>query len=132
MKRLIVLFTLILTTLNYAKAQNTSIAALDNMPNTLTSPTNDSTSILKAYCGTYMMKDNPYVEDIKLMVKDGQLMSLTPEGEEVILLPTEEPDTFFIAMLNAKVVFRRENDSIIGLKAVVQGKEIVGFKNRYK
>jgi Domain of unknown function (DUF3471) len=90
--------------------------------------TNVSTS-LKDYCGTYKMAENPYVSEVKIAVKDGKLMSKTPEDEEVVFEHSED-DSFFIPTINATVTFIREKDIINGVKVAAQGKEMLGSKEK--
>jgi hypothetical protein len=85
-------------------------------------------SSLQAYCGTYLLEGNPYIDEISLSLKNGQLISITPENEEVVLEPTDAEDTFFIAMIKAKVVFTRENGVVVGIRAKVNGMVMEGVK----
>ena len=82
---------------------------------------------LEAYCGVYKMKENPYIEAVKLTVKDGKLTSKTPEDED-ITLQALETDVFYISEFKAKVIFTREKGIVKTVKVVAQGKEIVGEK----
>jgi hypothetical protein len=90
--------------------------------------TNVSTS-LKDYCGTYKMAENPYISEVKVEVKDGKLMSKTPEDEEVVFEHSED-DSFFIPAINATVTFTREKGVINGVKVAAQGKEMLGAKEK--
>jgi hypothetical protein len=90
--------------------------------------TNISTS-LKDYCGVYKMAENPYVSEVKVEVKEGKLMSKTPDDEEVIFEHSED-DSFFIPTINATVTFIREKGVINGVKVAAQGKEMVGAKEK--
>ena len=90
--------------------------------------TSVSTS-LKDYCGTYKMAENPYVSEVKIEVKDGKLMSKTPEDEEVVFEQSED-DLFFIPTINATVTFIREKGVINGVKVAAQGKEMLGAKEK--
>jgi hypothetical protein len=90
--------------------------------------TNVSTS-LKDYCGVYKMAENPYVSEVKVEVKDGKLMSKTPEDEEIVFEHSED-DSFFIPTINAIVTFIREKGVINGVKVAAQGKEMVGAKEK--
>ncbi len=73
------------------------------------------------------MAENPYIEEIKIELKDGKLMSRTPEDEEIVFVHTEN-DAFFIPPFNAKAIFTRENGLVKGVKVMVQGKEMRGEK----
>jgi Domain of unknown function (DUF3471) len=90
--------------------------------------TNVSTS-LKDYCGVYKMAQNPYVSEVKVEVKDGKLMSKTPEDEEIVFEYAED-DSFFIPTINATVTFIREKGVINGVKVAAQGKEMLGSKEK--
>jgi hypothetical protein len=90
--------------------------------------TNVSTS-LKDYCGVYKMAENPYISEVKVEVKDGKLMSKTPEDEEVVFEHSED-DSFFIPTINATVTFIREKGVINGVKVAAQGKEMLGAKEK--
>jgi Domain of unknown function (DUF3471) len=83
---------------------------------------------LNDYCGVYKMAENPYVSEVKIDLKDGKLVSSTPNDEEVIFEYVEE-DTFFISPINATAVFTREKGIVKSIKVAVQGKEVVGEKN---
>jgi hypothetical protein len=83
---------------------------------------------LDVYCGVYKMTENPYIQEVKLIEKDGQLMSKTPENEEILLDPTDDDDVFFISIFKAKIVFHREKNAIKSVKVFVQGKEMTGEK----
>jgi hypothetical protein len=86
----------------------------------------DSTHF-KGYCGVYKMAENPYIEEVKIELKDGKLISRTPEEEEIVFEHTEN-DEFFIPPFSARAIFTRENGLIKGVKVVVQGKEMIGEK----
>jgi Domain of unknown function (DUF3471) len=87
---------------------------------------NDSTHF-KEYCGVYKMAENPYIEEVKIELKNGKLISRTPEDEEIVFEHTEN-DEFFIPPFSARAIFTRENGLVKGVKVVVQGKEMTGEK----
>lgn len=121
MKKLLFLTVVSLFSINFLVAQNTAVAVI-------IAPlmVNDSTSF-KEYCGVYKMAENPYVSEVTIELKDGKLVSKTPDDEEVVLEFTEN-DTFFIAPLDATAVFQRENGVVKSVKVTVRGKEMMGEK----
>lgn len=86
----------------------------------------DSTNIHE-YSGKYTMKENPYIDEVILKVKNDKLVSTTPEGEEVVFQYLEN-DEFYISDFNAKVKFIRENGIVTSVKVHIQGKELIGEK----
>jgi hypothetical protein len=113
---------LCLFSFTFLKGQQTAVT-------TLVAPliANDSTSF-KDYCGVYKMVKNPYIDEVKIELKNGKLISSTPEDEEIVFEHTEN-DEFFIPPFSAKAIFTRENGVVKGVKVVVQGKEMVGEKH---
>ena len=121
MKKLMVCTLFYLFAVSILKAQQTVVTtAVTSLV------VNDSTSF-KDYCGIYKMAENPYIEEVTIELKDGKLISKTPENEEIVFEHTEN-DEFFIAPFNATAIFTRENGVVKGVKVKVQGKEMVGEK----
>lgn len=121
MKKLIICTLFYLFSVGILKAQQTVVTtAVTSLV------VNDSTSF-KDYCGIYKMAENPYIEEVTIELKDGKLISKTPENEEIVFEHTRN-DEFFIAPFSAKAIFIRENGIVKGVKVIVQGKEMVGEK----
>lgn len=126
MKKLMLSIVFCLLVFPFLKAQDASLIVSESAAvQALILP--QDTSALHEYCGIYTMKSNPYIDEVKIIVKDGKLMSKTPENEEVVFEHTEN-DEFFIAPFSAKAIFTRINGIVKGVKVVVQGKEMVGEK----
>jgi hypothetical protein len=109
----------------FLKAQGANVLAYNPVEISV-SMTKDSTQF-QEYCGTYTMKNNPYIDEITIHLKQGKLISITPEGEEVVLENTGN-DEFFVAFFNARIIFTRINSIVKGVKALVKGQEMVGLK----
>ena len=121
MKKLMVCILFYLFTIGILKAQQTVVTtAVTSLV------VNDSTSF-KEYCGLYKMAENPYIEEVTIELKDGKLISKTPENEEIVFEHTSN-DEFFIPPFSAKAIFTRENGIVKGVKVMVQGKELAGEK----
>ncbi len=121
MKKLMVFAFFSLSAMGTLKAQQTAVISVVSGLNL-----NDSTRF-KDYCGVYKMAENPYIEEVKIELKDGKLISRTPEDEEIVFEYTEN-DEFFIAPFNATAIFTRENGVVKGVKVKVKGTEMVGEK----
>ncbi len=85
------------------------------------------TSALSSYVGKYKMSENEYVKEVIVFLKEGKLMSYSPDKQEIELISKEE-DTFLIEEFSAKVIFSREKGMVKGVKIQVQGMEMVGEK----
>jgi hypothetical protein len=123
MNKLHLTILLCLSSVIVLKAQQTVVTTT-----TIVTPiiANDSTSF-QDYCGIYKMAENPYIEEVKIELKDGKLISKTPEDEEVVFEHTEN-DEFFIPPFSARAIFIRENGIVKKVKVVLQGKELAGEK----
>lgn len=126
MKKLILIPTIGLSATYILKAQGVNIKRYE--PVEISSKSLNDTLAFNEYCGTYSMQENPYIDEVTLRLKNGKLVSLTPEGEEVILENTAK-DEFFVPEFSLKVVFIRDSDKIKGLKVKVQGQEILGERH---
>jgi Domain of unknown function (DUF3471) len=126
MKQVFLSLVLCLSAFSFVKAQGTNLAIVEQPITAATAAVNTKDS-LQDYCGIYKMQNNPYIDKVEITSKNGQLVSKSPEDEEVIFEHTEN-DEFFIPTLNATVIFTRENDVVKSVKVTVQGKELVGDK----
>jgi Domain of unknown function (DUF3471) len=115
MKKLTIVLLFCLASISFMKAQG------------IEKPLTNVSTSLKDYCGVYKMAKNPYVSEVKIDIKDGKLVSKTPDDEEIVFEYTED-DTFFISSINATAVFTREKGIVNGVKVAVQGKEMTGEK----
>jgi hypothetical protein len=86
-----------------------------------------ATPSFEGYCGVYKMQDNPYIDKVQITLKGGQLMSKSPEDEEIVFEYTESNE-FFIPAFNARAIFTQINGVIKSVKVLVQGKELTGEK----
>jgi hypothetical protein len=125
MKKVTLSIAFCLSILTFSKAQDASLALAEKSLQLATE--SQEVKGLDAYCGVYKMKENPYIDEVKLTLKDGQLTSKTPEDEDITLQPLDT-DVFYIADFKAKVIFTREKGIVKTVKVVAQGKEIVGEK----
>ena len=125
MKQVFLSIALCFTAFSFLKAQGTSLAAVETPLTVTVSPTPKDS--LQDYCGIYKMQENPYVDKVEITSKNGQLVSKSPEDEEVVFEHTEN-DEFFIPTLNATVIFTREKDAVKSVKVVIQGKALMGEK----
>lgn len=123
MNKFLLTILLCLSSFIFLKAQQTALTTTIMTPLVTT---HDSTSF-KDYCGIYKMAENPYIEEVKIELKDGKLISLTPEDEEIVFEHTEN-DEFFIPPFSAKAIFIRENGIVKKVKVLIQGKELAGEK----
>ena len=73
------------------------------------------------------MADNEYIDKVNIMLKEGHLITKSPENEEIILEQTDD-NTFFIAAYQLQAIFINENNVVKGVKVIIQGKEIRGEK----
>ena len=128
MKKLTLSIAFCLSISAFLTAQERSLALTEKpLQRAVESPESKEAPGLEVYCGVYKMKENPYIEEVKLTVKDGQLTSKTPEDED-ITLQMLDTDVFFIAAFKAKIIFTREKGIVKSVTVVAQGKEIVGEK----
>lgn len=125
MKRLLLIPAIGFSATYFLKAQGANVLVYS--PLSIVHTVLNDTLNFQEYAGTYLMKENPYLDEVTLNVKNGQLVSITPEGEEIILQPTNK-DEFFIAPFNARVVFLRDKDIIKTVKVLVKGQEMLGEK----
>ena len=125
MKKILLIPAIGLSATYFLKAQGASVAAYS--PIEITHVMAKDSTTFQEYCGTYKMQENPYLEEVTLRLKNGKLISFTPEDEEIALEHVEN-DEFFIAPFSARTIFIRENGIVKGVKVLVQGKEMVGKK----
>jgi hypothetical protein len=125
MKRLLLSIALCLTAFSFVKAQGTSLAVSEQTFPIATEV--KATPSFEGYCGVYKMQDNPYIDKVHITLKDGQLMSKSPEDEDILLEFTENNE-FFIPAFNGRAIFTAINGVIKNVKVIVQGKELTGEK----
>jgi hypothetical protein len=125
MKRLLLSIALCLTAFSFVKAQETSLAVSEQTFPIATQI--KATPSFEGYCGVYKMQENPYIDKVQIILKDGQLMSKSPEDEEIVFEHTENSE-FFIPAFNARAIFTAINGVIKSVKVIVQGKELTGEK----
>jgi hypothetical protein len=125
MKRLLLSIALCLTAFSFVKAQGTSLAVSEKIFPIATEV--KATPSFEGYCGVYKMQDNPYIDKVQITLKGGQLMSKSPEDEEIVFEYTESNE-FFIPAFNARAIFTQINGVIKSVKVLVQGKELTGEK----
>ena len=125
MKQVFLSIALCFTVCSFVKAQGTSLAAVETPLTTAVASTKKGN--LQDYCGIYKMQENPYIDKVEITSKNGQLVSKSPEDEEITFEHTEN-DEFFIPALNATVIFTREKDAVKSVKVSVQGNELTGEK----
>ncbi len=125
MKRLLLSIALCLTAFSFVKAQGTSLTVSEKIFPIATEV--KATPSFEGYCGVYKMQDNPYIDKVQITLKGGQLMSKSPEDEEIVFEYTENNE-FFIPAFNARAIFTQINGVIKSVKVLVQGKELTGEK----
>ena len=126
MKKIFLIPAIGLSATYFLKAQGASVLAYS--PVEISSVLAKNFTIFEEYCGTYKMQDNPYVEEVNIRLKNGKLISASPEGEEIALEYVEN-DEFYIALFKAQIIFIRESGLIKGVKVLVKGEQILGEKH---
>jgi hypothetical protein len=125
MKKVFLSSALCLLAFSFIKAQGTSLAATKPTFDVLKTATD--TLNLDAYCGVYKMQENEYVDKVKIMVKDGHLVSKSPDDDEVIFVQTKA-DEFFVSQFNLYALFVKIDGIVKSVKVRIQGKEVSGDK----
>ena len=125
MKKSLFVCAIVMLAISFVKAQGVTIEANSAVKTTVVIA--QKSEPLQEYAGKYAMKENAYIQEAIVFMKDGKLMTYNLEKEEIALEP-KEADNFYIESLNAKVVFSRENGAVKGLKILVQGMTMEGEK----
>ena len=125
MKQVFLSLALCLAALSFVKAQGTSLAVSEKTFPIVTEV--KATPNFEGYCGVYKMQENPYIDKVQITLKGGQLMSKSPEDEEILFEHTENNE-FFIPAFNARAIFTKIDGIIKSIKVIVQGKELTGEK----
>lgn len=113
-------------TISYAiTAQTTGNSYHEAYSGSLT-VTNDSLSYCD-YCGNYQLKDNPYLDEVSINLKDGILIASAVNYNDIALKPTDK-DVFYVSNYHAKVVFTRKESVVTGIKISALSLKFTGDK----
>ncbi len=88
--------------------------------------TNDSISNCD-YCGNYQLKENPYIDEVSINIKDGNLIASATNYNDITLKPTDK-DAFYVSTYHAKVVFTRKESVVTGIMISAQSLKFTGDK----
>ena len=125
MKKIFLIPAIGLSATYFLKAQGANVLAYN--PVEISAVPAQKKPIFEEYCGIYTLKENPFIEEVTLKVKNEKLISVSSEGEEIALEHVEN-DEFYIATYKARVIFTRENGFVKGVKVLVNGEELIGEK----
>lgn len=125
MAKLILALTLSLSFTFTITAQTTGNSYHEDYTTSISIP-NDSLSSCD-YCGNYQLKDNPYLDEVSINIKDGNLIASAANYSEITLKPTEK-DAFYVPNYHAKIVFTRKESVVTGIKISALSLKFTGDK----